>query len=67
MPSINYEIHLTLIWSTNRIISEGKRVTTFAIKDKQLYVPVVVQDNTNLLQQLNSGFKSKINCNKYEE
>ena len=35
----------------------------------RLYVPVVTlstQDNTNLLQQLKSGFRRTINWNKYQ-
>ena len=41
---------------------------TFEITDTKLYVPVVTlstQDNSKLLQQLNSGFKRVINWNKY--
>ena len=37
--------------------------------DKNLYVPFVTlstQDNSTLLQQLKSGFKRKINWNKYQ-
>ena len=37
--------------------------------ETKLYVPVVTlstQDNTKLLQELNSGFKRTINWNKYE-
>ena len=40
------------------------RVTTFAIADTQIYVPVVTlptQNNTKLLQQLKSGFKLTVN------
>ena len=51
---INCEINLILTWSANRVISEGNRVTTFAITDTKLYVLVVTlstQDNTKLLQQ----------------
>ena len=39
-----------------------------AITDTKLYVPVVTlstQENTKFLQQLKSGFKKVINCNKY--
>ena len=52
---INCEINLILTWSANCVISEGNRVTTFAITDTKLYVPVVTllaQDNAKLLQQL---------------
>ena len=44
-----------------------KKATTFAITDTKLYFPVVTlstQDNAKLLQQLKSGFKRTINCNK---
>ena len=40
----------------------------FAITDTKLYLPVVTlstQDNAKLLQQLKSGFRRTINCNKY--
>ena len=63
MPLIDCE----LSWSTNCVISEGDRITTFPITDTKLYVPVVTlsnQDNTKLLQQLKSGFKRTINWNK---
>ena len=66
MPLFNYEINLILTWSENCVICKVNRVTTFAILDTKLYVPVVTlssQDNTKLLQQLKSGFKSTINWN----
>ena len=69
MPLINCEIKLILTWSINCVISEGDRVTTCAITQTKLYVPVVTlstQDNTKLLQQLKSGFKRGINWNKYQ-
>ena len=69
MPFINCEIKLILTWSISCVISEGDRVTTFAITQTKLYVPVVTlstQDNTKLLQQLKSGFKRGINWNKYQ-
>ena len=43
-------------------------MTTFAIIDTKLYVPVVnlsIQDNGKLLQQLKSSFKGTVNWNKY--
>ena len=43
--------------------------TTFSITDTKLYVPVVTlssQDNSKLLEQLQSGFKRTINWNKYQ-
>ena len=43
--------------------------TTFTITDSKFYGPVVTlstQDNVKLLQQLKSGFKRTIICNKYQ-
>ena len=43
--------------------------TTFATTDTKLYVPVVAlstQDNTQLVEQLKSGFKRTINWKKYQ-
>ena len=37
---MNCEINLILTWSANCAISEVNRVTTFAITDTKLYVPV---------------------------
>ena len=50
---INCEINLILNWSTNCVISQGNRATTFAITDTKHYIPAVTlstQDNTKLLQ-----------------
>ena len=69
MSLINCEINLILTWSTNCVISEGNRITTFAIAYTKLYVPIVTlstQDNIILMQQLKSGFKRKINWNRYQ-
>ena len=41
MLFINPEINIILTWSENCVISEGIRVTPFAITDTKLYVPVV--------------------------
>ena len=70
MPLIKCEINLILTWSVNCVISNAaaNQVLTFAITDTKLYVTVVTlsaQDNTKPLQQLKSGFKRTINCNKY--
>ena len=70
MPLIKCEINLILTWSVNCVISNAaaNQVLTFAITDTKLYVAVVTlsaQDNTKPLQQLKSGFKRTINCNKY--
>ena len=48
MHLIDYEFNLVLTWSANCVTFEGDRVTTFAITDTKLYVPVVTlstQDN----------------------
>ena len=48
------------------IVDQG---ATFSITDTKLYALVVTlstQDNAKLLQQLNSGFKIRINWNKYQ-
>ena len=47
----------------------ANQVLTFTITDTKLYVLVITlstQHNTKLLDQLNSGFKRKINWNKYQ-
>ena len=71
MSLINCELNLILTWSTTCVIvstNVANKNTTFEITDTKLYVPVVTlstQDNSKLLQQLNSGFKRVINWNKY--
>ena len=60
---------LNLTWSKDWVISSATGETKFAITETQLSVPVVIlstQDNAKLLQQLKTGFKRKINWNKYE-
>ena len=69
MSLISCEINLILTWVSKRVISEGNRVTTFAIKDTKLYDPVETlstQDKTKFQQQLKSGFNRTINWNKYQ-
>ena len=69
MPLINCEINLILIWCENFVISSATGKTKFKIADTKLYVSVVTlstQDNAKLLQQLKSGFKRAISCNKYQ-
>ena len=71
MPLINCEIFfavnlicICVIVSTN-IANQN---ATFAITNTKLYVPVVTlsqQENSKLLEQLQSVFKRVINCNKY--
>ena len=69
MPLINCEINLILTWSEDCIISSTTGATKFKITDIKLYLPVVTlstHNNSNLLQQLKSGCKRTINCNKYQ-
>ena len=69
MPLINCEVNLILTWSKDCVISSATGETKFKITDTKLYVPVVTlstQDNAKLLQQRRSGFKRKINWNKYQ-
>ena len=61
-----------LIWSKKCILVAGiaaNQELEFKMSDTKLYVPVVIlstQDNVKLFKQLESGFKSTINCNKYQ-
>ena len=51
------------------MLSNDAKVTTFAMTDTKLYVPVVnlsTQDNAKLFEQLRYGFKRKIKWNKYQ-
>ena len=60
---------MKLILFYHCVISSTTGETKFAIAETKLYVPVVTlstQDNAKLLQQLKSGFKRTISCNKYE-
>ena len=69
MSLINCEINLTLTWSDKSVLSYDAKVTTSAITDTKLYIPVVtfsIQDNAKLLRQLKSGFKRTIKWNKYQ-
>ena len=68
MPLINCEVNLILTWSSTCVITESNGAVKFAITDTKLYVPVVTlstKENTKFLQQLKSGFKRVIYCNKY--
>ena len=67
--AINCEVNPLLTWSRDCVITNSKDAGKFAITETKLYVLVVTlstQDNTKLLQQLNSGFKRTFNWNKYE-
>ena len=68
MPLINCEVNLELTWSKDCVITNSTGEGKVQITEIKLYVPVVTlstQDNAKLLQQLKSGFKRTINCNKY--
>ena len=67
MLLFNCEIIFQLTWSANCVIANSVRAGTFTIINTRLYVPAVTlltQDNTKILQQLNSGFKRTIKWNK---
>ena len=69
MPLINCEVNIILTWSKDCVITNSTDAGKFKITETKLYLPVVTlstQDNAKLLQQLKSGFKRTINCNKYE-
>ena len=68
MPGVKCEISLNLIWSENYVISSATGQTKFVIADTKLYVLVVTlstENNMKLSKQLESGFKRKINWDKY--
>ena len=50
-------------------LTSANQATSLAIMNTKHFVPVApfsTQDNTNLLQQLKSGFKGTVNWNKYQ-
>ena len=68
MPLINYEVNLILTWSSTFVITNSTCPGRFVLTDTKLYVPVITlstQDNSKILQQLNSDFKRVINWNKH--
>ena len=71
MPIINYEINVILTWSANYFIVEdhvNNQAPTFALTGTNIFVLVATlstQENEKLLQQLELGFKRRVNCNKY--
>ena len=68
MPLINCEVNLIVTWSKDCVISNSTGEGKFEITETKLYVPVVTlwtEDNTKLLQQLQSGFERTTNWNKY--
>ena len=68
-PLINCEVNFILTWYANCFFTDvANQVTTFTIKETNLYVPVVTlstQDNAKLFPQLKSDFKRTISRNKY--
>ena len=71
MLLIKCEINLILALSANCFIMANAfdaEVSTLAITDTKLYVPVItlsVNDNAKLLEWLKSSFEKTINWNKY--
>ena len=68
MPLINCEVNLILTWSSTCIATNSTGAGSFEKRDTKLYVLVVTlstQDNSQLLQQLKSGFKRVISWNKH--
>ena len=68
IPLINCKVTLNLTFSTNCVIPEVDRVTTFAIINAKRYVPVVTlstQCNAKLLHQLKPRLKKMNDWNKY--
>ena len=69
MPLTNCDINNILSWSGKWMLSNDTKATIFAITDTKLNVSVVTvstQDNVNLFQHLESGFKRTIEQNKYQ-
>ena len=70
MLLINCEVNLILTWSSTCVISNSTGVGTFEIRDKKLYVTVVIfsiKDSAKLLQQLSAGINIYQNQNYYHE
>ena len=68
VPLINFQISLSLTWSSTCVTASSTGDGKFTITGTKRYVPVVTlsaQDNTKLFQQSNSGFRRTINWNKY--
>ena len=72
MPLINSEINLIQNWCKSCVklaTDVANKGAPFSVIDTKIYVSVAIlstQDNKELLQQLTSGFKITINCNKYQ-
>ena len=60
---------MILTWSSTFVITNLTSLGTFTITDTKLYVPfitLITQDNAKLLEQLKSGYKRKIDWNKFQ-
>ena len=69
MPLFNCKITLELRSRNDCVMSSIIGATTFQIKSKKLYVPIVTlstKDNVNLTKQLNEGFKRSVYRNEYK-
>ena len=72
MPLVNCKIDLELTWHKDCMISCANaavgHVVSFTFTNTKLYVPIVTlstKDNTNLIKQLNEGFKRTTYWNQY--
>ena len=68
MTLIKCEINIILTWSKGCVISSATGNTKFKMTDAKLYLPFVTlstQNNAELLEQLKSGFKRRVDWNKY--
>ena len=68
MPLVNCKMHLELSCNKDCVMSTIAD-TKFQIKSPKLYVPVVTlstEDNVNLTEQLNEGFKRPVYWNEYK-
>ena len=69
MHLINCKINLIITWPLTCVITNSIGAETFAITDRKRYIPVAtlsIQNNLKPLDQLKSGFKRTINCNRYQ-
>ena len=67
MPLLNCKVKLILTWSSTCVITNSTCTGAFEITDTTIICPVATlstQNNSSLLQQINSGFKRVINWNK---
>ena len=73
MLLINCEVNLILIWLGSFVMlysDFADQATTLSMSFAKRYLPVVTlstQDNPKPLQELKSGFKRRINWNKYQQ